>query len=172
MAINPIPPLKNDPIEGFEEDFDPNSDAVKVRGIVIDNDTSNDSTVVVSRDSSNNLTFQDGVVSGVKTLTDLLAAGSGITEPQHEALDTLAHWIAEDSYDILTYSGNKVTNVTTWDSPAMLLKIRESQISYIGNKVSQSIEIQYDGAGVEIYRVTDVFAYSGNNIVNVTRTRV
>ena len=58
--------------EPYPQDLDKNEDAPDVRGVVIQNDTSDDDAVVVSRDVSNNLTFKDGVVSGTKTLTDLL----------------------------------------------------------------------------------------------------
>jgi hypothetical protein len=97
--------------------------------------------------------------------------GGGITEPQHEALDTLAHDIVEDSFEEYAYSGNRVTNVTTWTDATKTTKIREEQFSYSGSRLTQSITIQYDASGVETYRVTEVITYQGNKIDDVTRTR-
>jgi len=41
----------------------------------------------------------------VKSLT--AGAGGGITEPQHEALDTIVHEIDETSYDEVTYVNSR-----------------------------------------------------------------
>lgn len=102
---------------------------------------------------------------------DPRAGGSGMSEAQHEALDSLTHELAEDSFEELTYSGNKVTNSTVWTSPAKTLKIRETQITYSSNKVSQAVDIQYNAAGVEVYRLTQVMTYSGKKVQTVTTTR-
>lgn len=107
--------------------------------------------------------------SGVKSLT---AGGSGgITEPQHEALDTIAHEIVEGSYEEYTYSGSRVTNITVWETAAKLKKIREEQYTYSGLRVTQAVTIQYDGAGVESYRLTETYTYSGSRVSSVTRVR-
>jgi hypothetical protein len=108
--------------------------------------------------------FEEGVNKGL--------TGTGITEGQHENLDTLTHWIAETGYEENTYSGSNLTNTTTWTSAAKLIKVREEQLTYSGNKVQQIVSIQYDAAGVETYRVTEVMTYSGNKITSIARTRV
>ena len=59
-----------DPGEGYVEDDARNTDAPDVRGMYLQTDTSNDSTVVVSRDASNNLTLTDPN-AGTKTLSSL-----------------------------------------------------------------------------------------------------
>ena len=97
--------------------------------------------------------------------------GGGISEAQHEVLDTLAHGVVEDSYEELIYSGNRVTQVIVWTSPAKTTKIREELYTYTGSKVTQTVDIQYDAAGVELYRLTEVYTYSGNKVVDITRTR-
>jgi hypothetical protein len=99
-------------------------------------------------------------------------SGSGITEPQHESLDSLTHWLAESGYDENTYSGSDLVNTTTWTSPAKTIKVREEQLTYSGGKVQQIVSIQYDAAGLETYRVTEVMTYSGNKITSIARTRV
>ena len=75
-----IRPLKMEsPATGGSQDdevpyeVDPNEDYADLRGVALQNDTSNDETVYLKRDISNNLVFADGVVSGEKTLSDLLA---------------------------------------------------------------------------------------------------
>ena len=108
--------------------------------------------------------FEEGVAKGL--------TGTGITEPQHENLDTLTHWIAETGYEENTYSGNNLTNTTTWTSPAKTTKVREEQLTYSGGKVQQIVSIQYNAVGVETYRVTEVMTYSGSKISSIARTRV
>lgn len=98
-------------------------------------------------------------------------SGGGITESQHEALNTETHAIAKTSYDEVTYSSGKVTNVTTWTTSGKTVKVREDQITWTSGKVSQVITIQYDGAGTEKYRVTEDITYTGNNVTSITRTK-
>jgi len=149
----------------------PNQDYPDVRGIAIQNDSSNDETVIVSRDASSNMTFQDGVVAGVKTLTELLAGGGGLTEESHRILDTLIHELSEDNYEEYTRVANKVTNVTVWETSSKLKKIREEQYTYSGNQVTQEVDIQYDSAGVEKERLTITYAYTGSLVTSATTVR-
>lgn len=97
--------------------------------------------------------------------------GSGITEPQHEALDTLTHTIDETSYDEVIYSGSKPSAYIVWTSAAKLMKIREEQYTYNDGKVSQVVTIQYDGTGAVKMTMTEVYTYSGNKVTAVTRTK-
>ena len=83
----------------------------------------------------------------------------------------MAHDLVEDSYEELTYAGNRVVNSTAWTDVGKTQKIRETQISYTGNKVTQTIDIQYDAAGVELYRLTQVLTYNGNRVADITTTR-
>lgn len=53
-----------------------NEDGLDMRSAFLQNDTSSDKAVNVSRDASDNMTFEDPVVGEVKTLADLLAGGS------------------------------------------------------------------------------------------------
>jgi hypothetical protein len=76
-----VRPLKIESISGggsqdnvYPHDMDPNEDGVEARGLLIQNDSSDDETVVLSRDASDNMTFKDGVVVGTKTLTQLLSS--------------------------------------------------------------------------------------------------
>jgi hypothetical protein len=97
--------------------------------------------------------------------------GSGITEGQHEVLDTLVHEIDESSYDEVIYSGNNPTSYIVWETAAKLKKIREETYSYSGGKVSQVVTIQYDGTGAVKMTMTEVYTYSGSKVTSVTRTK-
>lgn len=103
----------------------------------------------------------------VKSLT----TGTGLNPATHEALDTLVHELAEDYYEEYAYTGNKVSNVTTWETAAKLKKIRELQVTYDGNRINTQVDIQYDSSGVEDYRMTYTYTYSGNTISTVTAVR-
>jgi hypothetical protein len=176
--VDRIKPLK---IEGpgsggtetdeFPTSMDKNEDFVDARGYCVQNDTSNDEDVRVSRDASDNLTFQDGVVSGVKTLSDLLAGG--MSPDTHRQLDQLVHELDEDYYEEHTYTGTKLTNVTDWTDATKTTKVREAQLTYTGRRLTGAVEIQYDASGVEVERLTSTVTYVGlsNRIANVSVVR-
>lgn len=117
-------------------------------------------------------------VGGVFRMKDAMgvfdprSGGGGITEAQHEVLDTLVHDIDETSYDEVTYgSGGRVVSYVVWETAAKLKKIREEQYTYVSGKVSQVVTFQYDGAGVVKMTMTEAYAYSGGKVVSVTRTK-
>ena len=148
---------------------DPQEDALQARGVYGQPATgTTDEDVFIYRDDDD-WVFQDKS-TGPHTLSDLVSA-SGITESTHEDLDTLAHDIVEDSYEEVTYSGGRLTNATTYTDAGKTTKIRELQVSYTGARVTQSVYIQYDAAGTESYRLTDVYTYSGGRLATTTRTR-
>lgn len=97
--------------------------------------------------------------------------GGGISEAQHEALDTLAHEIVENSFDEITRIGPRVTNITSWTDAGKTTKIRETQFSYTGPRLTTLVEIQYDAAGTEAYRITETYTYIGVRLQTTTRTR-
>jgi len=176
MAVDRVKPLKLESPEtgGVETDdfptsLDTSEDFVDCRGVAIQNDTSDDDVVLVSRDVSGNLTLQDAVTS-LKTLAQL-AAGTGMTEEQHRVLDQLVHDLAENYFEEYTYSSGNVTNVTTWETSGKLKKIREEQYTYSSGKVSQAVTIQYDGSGNEVERLTETYTYSGSRVASVTAVR-
>ena len=130
-------------------------------GIVLTDEATDPTTVGEIRNNAGVIRAKDSI--GVFDI-------HGITEVQHEALDRLTHDINETSFDEYIYTGNVVTNIIVWTSAAKTLKIREEQLTYSGNKVTQVVMIQYDGAGVEKERNTEAFVYSGVKVQDVTRT--
>lgn len=75
------------------------------------------------------------------------ATGSGLSEAQHETLDTLRHEVAEDSHQQITRAGGLVTNITWWTDSGETTKIREVDITRTSGKVSSIVIKQYDGTG-------------------------
>lgn len=108
-------------------------------------------------------------------LTDVANAviGGGITEGQHQLLDTLVHEIDENSYDVVTRDVNgRVSNVTTWASPALLLKIREVQTTRNSlGRIQQLVTIQYDGLGAVKETLTETVTRACDGIASITRVR-
>lgn len=176
MAITRTPPLKNDAVEGYEEDFDPNTDAADVRGVYIQNDTSNDTTVRITRDASDNLVLEDPV-SGPFVLSTL---GGGVTETDHRALRQLIHFIdngpangfASGAFRENLPSGNPfVTSVTWWTDNTKVDKIVEKLITYTGALATTVQWKIYDTDGSTVLAtVTDAITYSGIFESNRTRT--
>ena len=54
----------------WPNELNPNEDAVSVRGVFVQNDTSDDTAAFMSRDALDNMTFVDGVTAE-KTLAEL-----------------------------------------------------------------------------------------------------
>ena len=75
MTINRTLPAK-DSGEGYETEFSRNADAADVRGVYVQDDASSDTSVLITRDGSGNMTFVDGVTT-VKTLAQLATGGGG-----------------------------------------------------------------------------------------------
>jgi hypothetical protein len=90
----------------------------------------------------------------------------------HRAEDQLVHEISENSFDQLVYTGNRVDQIITWTTAGMTTKIREELYTYTLSKVTQIVTKQYDPAGVLIVgeTMTEVIAYTGNQVTDITRT--
>jgi len=71
MPINRVDLDYDNPTEGYEQGSNRNADAADMRGYYIQNDTSNDTNVLVSRDASDNMTFTDPVLGSTVTLSQL-----------------------------------------------------------------------------------------------------
>ena len=107
--------------------------------------------------------FEEGVDKGL--------SGSGITAPQHEALDTLVHDLSETCYLEVTRSLGRATAITYWTSPAKTMKVREALITRSLGRVSQIVENQYDGTGALVQTLTTVFTRGvGNRVVSAQLT--
>ena len=182
--MDKIRPLKIEKVSGggsqdnvYPQDLDPNEDGVDVRGIIIQNDTSDDTTVEISRDASNNLTIKDGVVSGTKTLTDLLA-GSDLSEEQHKTLRQLIHFI--DNGPAEGFVSGAYREVTGTVFPTSVIwyvdstkaeKIVEKNITWTGVVPSEIEWIMYDDDGeTELATITDAITYT-STIFESSRTR-
>lgn len=98
------------------------------------------------------------------------AGGGGLTAGSHRPLDQLVHNIAENSFEEFIYTGNKVSSIIIWTNAGKTVKIRETLFTYTGNKVTTVATKQYDGAGVLIAgeTMTETFAYSGNQVSDIT----
>ena len=88
--------------------------------------------------------------------------GAGLTEAQHEALDTLTHAISETCYWELTRDGSgRVSTETWWTDATKVLKVREAV--YARNtqqRVMSETWTQYDGVGA--VKVTLTVSYTRN----------
>jgi hypothetical protein len=184
MPIEKVSPIKQetggDDVDYLNTPADPNEDALNVRGLYIQADTGNDTSVVLSRDNLGNMTFQDPN-AGVYTLSALSAGGSGITATQHKTLRQLIHLAEEGGpfegfasgayQETLPSSSPFPTSIIWWTSAAKTSKIVEETVTYNSNKTINSDEWKvYDTDGSTVLAtVTDVVSYSG--IFELSRTR-
>lgn len=168
MAINRVLPEK-DSSEGYETQFDRNADAADLRGVFIQNDTSNDAGVLVSRDVANNLTFTDPL-AGTKTLTQL-ASGSGVS--YYEFLledDPTAETGAIDAQYAVTRAGNLITNETWKRNDNTLIKTID--YTYTGTKITTEVRKVFAADGTTIVaQVTWTYTYTGSLITGGSMVR-
>lgn len=103
---------------------------------------------------------------------DLLAGGSGMTVPEHDAVDALVHNLDEDGYVEATYTGDNITNITVWTDSEKTKKIREYQMTFDANDIlTAAVEMQYDSSGVEKERLAHgSFAYTDEEYQHHTMT--
>jgi len=152
-------------------EINPQEDAVDARGIYVQNETSADDAVLVGRDASDNMTFKDGVVSGTKTLSEMLAGGGGLTPEAHRILDQLVHDLDESHYIEYSYTGSKILTIDMWTDAGKTLRIRDYAYTYTGNLIDTETVRQYDGVGSVVETLVFTYAYSGNRIVSQTCVR-
>lgn len=115
-------------------------------------------------------TTSTNVQDAIKDI-DGAIAGGGITEAQHELLDTLTHWLDETNWQEMVRSGGKVTNAIHWETSAKLKKVREVIITRDTGKVSQIDIIQYDSAGVEKQRLVLVITRTSGKVSSIQWTK-
>jgi hypothetical protein len=81
---------------------------------------------------------------------DPRSGGGGITESQHENLDTLAHEVAESGSLHVTRDAQNRIQAATYrvSSSPSSTKIREATVTRDGQgRISQVVETQFDGSG-------------------------
>jgi hypothetical protein len=114
----------------------------------------------------------DGVILG-RDATGVfdLRSGSGISEAQHEVLDTLVHALAETCYLEVTRTAGRVSNVTIWTDSGKTTKVRElaNVVRTAGRIVSYDL-IQYDGAGVVKQTVSYAITRTGGRVSSIQMT--
>lgn len=156
--MNRVKPLKDDPVEGFETNFESNVDAMDVGGVYLQNGTSDDDSVFISRDASDNLVLTDP--SSSKKLSDVVTSENGT---QHEAIDSLVHNLSETCYIELTRDGSsRAQDEIVWTNNTKTTKIREMNITRdVNGKVSQIVCKQYDASGALIQTLTEVITRDG-----------
>jgi len=170
VAINRTLPEK-DSSEGYETQFDRNADAADVRGVYVQNDSSNDASVLITRDASNNLTFTDPVLGLTKTLSQL--AANSTSPSYYEFLldnEPIAETGATDASYTPTYTGIKVTKEEWKRNDATLIK----SIDYTYTGISVTTEVRKifapDGSTI-VAQVTWTYSYTGINLTSATMTR-
>jgi len=115
--------------------------------------------------------YQTTTVTAGAQASLTIETGAGMALGDHEALDSLCHRIAESSETEYEYSGDDLVRTTVWTSSAHSTKVRETLFTYSGGVLTQTVQRQYDGAGVLLATLTKVFTYSGDVLSSVASTR-
>lgn len=84
----------------------------------------------------------------------------GITDVQHQDLDTLVHRLAENTHlEIVRDAAGRVASTVYWTDPTRTTKVREQVVTRDGQGlVSQLDEKQYDASGVLTATLTTTFS--------------
>lgn len=98
---------------------------------------------------------------------DPRTGGSGITEGQHEILDTLVHDLAESCYTEIERTSGKVSAVRTWTTAAKLVKVREVEIARASGRASVVVEKHYDMTGTLKQTLTHTLTRAGVRVASV-----
>ena len=178
-----VRPLKIEKISGggsqdnlYPHDLDPNEDGIEARGLVLQNDSSNDAVVVVGRDSSNRMTFKDS--ENLATLTELLSGSGGLTEGAHRILRQLIHFIddgpaegfASGAYREITGGTAFPTSEIWYTDSGKTDKIVEKTFTWSGvNLTTKEWKIYDTDGSTLLVTVSDAISYSG--IFETSRTR-
>lgn len=93
--------------------------------------------------------------------------GGGISEAQHELIDSLVHELAETMYTEITRSGGQVSDVVTWQTAAKLLRVRDVTITRSGGQVSVVVERQYNAAGALVQTLTHTITRSSGQAASI-----
>jgi hypothetical protein len=170
VPINRVRLDYDNPVEGYEQGVNPNSDAADLRGTFYQNDSSDDEGVLVSRDASDNLTFTDPL-AGTKTLSQLAAASSGV--PYYEFLldnEPIVETGANDCVYTPTYSGIFVTKEEWKRNDTTLIK--SIDYTYTGINVTTEVRKVFAANGTTILaQVTWTHSYTGVLLTGSTMVR-
>lgn len=161
--------------DDFPTSVDKNEDFLDCRGVTIQDDSSDDDLVRISR-SGNDLTFLDKNTAE-KTLTELVAGTGGLTADAHKTLRQLIHFIDNGPAEGFTSGAYREmtgtvfpTAVIWWESSSKLKKIVEKNITWTGVNPTTIEWKMYDTDGSTVLStVTDTISYSG--IFETSRTR-
>lgn len=95
-------------------------------------------------------------------------AGGGITPLEHEALDTLTHGLAEDSFIEVIRTDGRVTGVKVWQGDATdTTLIRETTVTRTAGQVSTVATTQYDGVGTATKTLTGTITREGGRVSTI-----
>lgn len=184
MADRVLPMKMESPTSGgtetdyFPIELNPNEDGPSCRAIFLQNDSSDDSNIEITRDASDpdNMTFKDEVNTTPVTLTELLSGSGGLTESSHKALNQLIHFINDGPADGFASGAYRETtgtifptNRTWYTTSGKTQKIVERNITWSGVNPTVDEWKMYDNSGTLSVTVSDAISYSG--IFETSRTR-
>jgi hypothetical protein len=175
MAIERVRPLKfesaatgGDAADDvpFPQSLDPLEDFVDVRGISLQDATSDESTTI-SR-TGDDMVFKDSSNPGGLTLSQLVGAGAGVS-----TIDFLLdnEPVTPGITYTPTYSGGKVT-AEEWKRTSGSAKVRSIDYTYSFNRVSVEVRKVWDTPGTTIIgQQTWTYSYSGSSLASAVMTR-
>jgi hypothetical protein len=134
--------------------------------------TDYDVQIGVSTDAEGQVLYSDGGFKMRDSTGEFdPRSGGGLSEAQHEVLDTLVHALAETCYLEVTRSGGRVSNVTVWTDSGKTKKIRElTNIVRTGGRIDSYDVIQYDGVGAVKQTVSYAVTRTAGRVSSVQMT--
>lgn len=168
----------------WDAPIEPQEDAIEAAGIYLQDLANRDEVVLIAR-SGDDMTFKDVSNPSGKTLTELSASSSGVTETIHKTLRQLIHFIdngpaegfASGAYKETLPAGDPFpTSVIWYDDGTKAKKIVEKLITRSGGGATNVAPTpivwkMYDTDGSTVLAtITDAITYI-NNVFESSRTR-
>lgn len=157
LRVIQVDALGNSP---WDEPVDVVADGFKIAAVYLVEPGEDDKLVGFWRDGDD-LRLRDvnnpGTAGSGFTLTELLASsGGGITELQHEALDTLVHALTETHDTLITRDANgRISVVLAEDASDADIRKTEILTRTTNGKVATYRETQYEADGSTVKRQLD-----------------
>jgi hypothetical protein len=159
-------------------DFTDNTQFYRNGQILLTGENSSANNDVYFSSSPDNVAFEFPIVSNdilqiwkFSESTSGSGPTDGLTEQEHEVLDTLVHNISEDAtVEIVRNSNNQVTGVNFRSNPGNVLIRSTTIVRNSAGQVIQTIETQYNGSGVAIQTLTTDVNRTNNQVTSMNLT--
>ena len=108
----------------------------------------------------------NGIAFGTSAVSKILANILLGTEETRTSIEETFNYAYDNHYTEFTYSGDNLTNVDVWETSGKTLKFFSRSLTYSGLDLTKVTTIDEINSNT----LTADFIYSGDNLINITKT--